>query len=248
MRGKLCVAGVVAIMLRIIPAHAGQTVCGSSWFALRSDHPRACGANMLTWIQALCDNGSSPRMRGKRSSRGAAGSSSGIIPAHAGQTPPYQKAHIILSDHPRACGANEVTSSSIMRSRGSSPRMRGKRSPLVCTCKRMRIIPAHAGQTIPGTAYRSRTTDHPRACGANSLIPLAKRTPTILEKFDLHSRSHFANVIMVPNFLTSARNPQFNIAATTIYQNDDIAMHCSNLFYEMRPEISRWIRLDHEAS
>ena len=92
------------------------------------------------------------------------------------------------------------------------------------------------------------SADHPRACGANSLIPLAKRTPTILEKFDLHSRSHFANVIMVPNFLTSARNPQFNIAATTIYQNDDIAMHCSNLFYEMRPEISRWIRLDHEAS
>ncbi len=90
--------------------------------------------------------------------------------------------------------------------------------------------------------------DHPRTCGANSLIPLAKRTPTILEKFDLHSRSHFANVITIPNFLTSTRNPQFNIATTTIYQNDDIVMHCSNLFYEIRPEISRWIRPDHEAS
>ncbi len=53
---------------------------------------------------------------------------------------------------------------------------------------------------------------------------------------------------MVPNFLMSTRNPQFNIATTTIYQNGDIVMHCSNLFYEMHPEISRWIHPDHEAS
>ena len=151
-----------------------------------------------------------------------------IIPAHAGQTRGRACGRAAHTDHPRACGANVEAS-------------------------------MHA---------RVHWADHPRACGANTLrdvcrvadigssprmrgkrlIPLAKRTPTILEKFDLHSRSHFANVIMVPNFLTSARNPQFNIAATTIYQNDDIAMHCSNLFYEMRPEISRWIRLDHEAS
>ncbi len=105
--------------------------------------------------------------------------------------------------------------------------MRGKPRTGRAAGRACRIIPAHAGQT---------------------LIPLAKRTPTILEKFDLHSRSHFANVITIPNFLTSTRNPQFNIATTTIYQNDDIVMHCSNLFYEIRPEISRWIRPDHEAS
>ena len=111
-----------------------------------------------------------------------------------------------------------------------------------------RIIPAHAGQTRHANSANAYAPDHPRACGANSLIPLAKRTPTIREKFDLHSRSHFANVIMVPNFLMSTRNPQFNIATTTIYQNGDIVMHCSNLFYEMHPEISRWIHPDHEAS
>ena len=126
--------------------------------------------------------------------------------------------------------------------------MRGKPRGHTHNLLSVRIIPAHAGQTGRARHRNRDSSDHPRTCGANSLIPLAKRTPTILEKFDLHSRSHFANVIMVPNFLTSARNPQFNIAATTIYQNDDIAMHCSNLFYEMRPEISRWIRLDHEAS
>ena len=126
--------------------------------------------------------------------------------------------------------------------------MRGKRLTIFGGTPQARIIPAHAGQTGNGCMSSSVMGDHPRTCGANSLIPLAKRTPTILEKFDLHSRSHFANVITIPNFLTSTRNPQFNIATTTIYQNDDIVMHCSNLFYEIRPEISRWIRPDHEAS
>ena len=126
--------------------------------------------------------------------------------------------------------------------------MRGKHREVAVLIVVGRIIPAHAGQTGDAHILVGIGLDHPRTCGANSLIPLAKRTPTILEKFDLHSRSHFANVITIPNFLTSTRNPQFNIATTTIYQNDDIVMHCSNLFYEIRPEISRWIRPDHEAS
>ncbi len=126
--------------------------------------------------------------------------------------------------------------------------MRGKQGDDRHQQPQRRIIPAHAGQTVWLRPALFSISDHPRACGANSLIPLAKRTPTIREKFDLHSRSHFANVIMVPNFLMSTRNPQFNIATTTIYQNGDIVMHCSNLFYEMHPEISRWIHPDHEAS
>ncbi|RYP99502.1 hypothetical protein PG22506_1229 [Bifidobacterium pseudolongum subsp. globosum] len=187
-------------------------------------------------------------MRGKRGRVHRTRLNRRIIPAHAGQTGNRSGVSGGATDHPRACGANERVGVVDRGTGGSSPRMRGKQKARQALTAKSRIIPAHAGQTPSAGRTTTRRADHPRACGANSLIPLAKRTPTILEKFDLHSRSHFANVIMVPNFLTSARNPQFNIAATTIYQNDDIAMHCSNLFYEMRPEISRWIRLDHEAS
>ncbi len=48
--------------------------------------------------------------------------------------------------------------------------MRGKpsRSPVVLSCRR--IIPAHAGQTSGSTWNQSALPDHPRACGANTII------------------------------------------------------------------------------
>ena len=111
-----------------------------------------------------------------------------------------------------------------------------------------RIIPAHAGQTLNhGTCWKA-LTDHPRACGANSLIPLTNPFPTMPKKFDLHSRSRFANIITIPDFLLTTPSSQFNIVSTIICQNGDIVMHCSTPFYEMRPEISHCIHPDHEVS
>ena len=57
------------------------------------------------------------------------------------------------SDHPRACGANYGSNSTFQSFSGSSPRMRGKRSP---SCL---------------AASRPDSPDHPRACGANSFTP-----------------------------------------------------------------------------
>ncbi len=248
MRGKLELEPGAHVLSRIIPAHAGQTQLGYALLSERSDHPRACGANGTPCSPNNCHAGSSPRMRGKRGRLVAVAAARRIIPAHAGQTIGALRDTTDLADHPRACGANLTWREARRVRSGSSPRMRGKHQNHAWRQPHTRIIPAHAGQTASLRRAPPLPPDHPRACGANSLIPLAKRTPTIREKFDLHSRSHFANVIMVPNFLMSTRNPQFNIATTTIYQNGDIVMHCSNLFYEMHPEISRWIHPDHEAS
>ena len=71
---------------RIIPAHAGQTTWRSCAASNPADHPRACGANPLGQINVSGFAGSSPRMRGKRSSSALAASAKRIIPAHAGQT------------------------------------------------------------------------------------------------------------------------------------------------------------------
>ncbi len=51
---------------------------------------------------------------------------------------------------------------------GSSPRMRGKRWLDSGARRGLRIIPAHAGQTTRPTPAMMPSTDHPRACGANS--------------------------------------------------------------------------------
>ena len=69
MRGKLEVKEFKSTATRIIPAHAGQTSTLGMTVVRPSDHPRACGANFATLVGSQLQNGSSPRMRGKRGLR-----------------------------------------------------------------------------------------------------------------------------------------------------------------------------------
>ena len=106
MRGKQILLVPLCAVLRIIPAHAGQTSEIRAVICKPSDHPRACGANVMGASGEACKVGSSPRMRGKPGQVEESGTAVRIIPAHAGQT---TSPHLVLrrmSDHPRACGAN----------------------------------------------------------------------------------------------------------------------------------------------
>ena len=84
----------------------------------------------------------------------------------------------MTSDHPRACGANAVTRAPASRPCGSSPRMRGKRRIVDTRHNRLRIIPAHAGQTKSKRVRAFSMPDHPRACGANSCDAASGRIVT----------------------------------------------------------------------
>ena len=152
---------------RIIPAHAGQTHRMQRGFMAGPDHPRACGANVHTAYQLRFPAGSSPRMRGKRLHDRCHRQRGRIIPAHAGQTTTTSILTYLITDHPRACGANSVSTSSSYACAGSSPRMRGKQRGIRTRKKADRIIPAHAGQTGRPLLQAVPAADHPRACGAN---------------------------------------------------------------------------------
>ena len=171
MRGKLPKRYPAARRHRIIPAHAGQTGTLPGRWSVSSDHPRACGANLRRSLRTAKMFGSSPRMRGKHKHAGSITPNPRIIPAHAGQT--YAAAHepAPLADHPRACGANKPFNAQRERQHGSSPRMRGKPGPTGLTLLFTRIIPAHAGQTEQSQPTCGQYPDHPRACGANALLP-----------------------------------------------------------------------------
>ena len=106
MRGKPHRATNIPGLVRIIPAHAGQTTALASFHRVLSDHPRACGANVFGVMKPAGYCGSSPRMRGKRCLRCRARRAFRIIPAHAGQTPCAIRPRPWWPDHPRACGAN----------------------------------------------------------------------------------------------------------------------------------------------
>ena len=111
--------------------------------------------------------GSSPRMRGKPRRNVRLIFLARIIPAHAGQTKRFCRRVMYKSDHPRACGANPMSTMSGNLLSGSSPRMRGKPVFGGEFKARHRIIPAHAGQTPAILQSVCRCPDHPRACGAN---------------------------------------------------------------------------------
>ena len=147
MRGKLEVKEFKSTATRIIPAHAGQTSTLGMTVVRPSDHPRACGANFATLVGSQLQNGSSPRMRGKRRFSRSTRRDGRIIPAHAGQTAVPTVADGTRSDHPRACGANHDCVRPLFRPFGSSPRMRGKHAVAGAARRVVRIIPAHAGQT-----------------------------------------------------------------------------------------------------
>ena len=177
MRGKHAVAADLHGHVRIIPAHAGQTTSGLPGSVTSSDHPRACGANQRKSLGLGRQRGSSPRMRGKRPSPCCGPRPSRIIPAHAGQTNSVPAKRSSHADHPRACGANVMVPSACMLMVGSSPRMRGKRHPPSPCNPVMRIIPAHAGQTVSNSSRTSARSDHPRACGANPALSVMTAAP-----------------------------------------------------------------------
>ena len=86
-------------------------------------------------------------MRGKRARHHVRHYAVRIIPAHAGQTNMDRQMATLMSDHPRACGANYRHHFATGVQPGSSPRMRGKPPGEYTETLGNRIIPAHAGQT-----------------------------------------------------------------------------------------------------
>ena len=146
--------------------------------------------------------GSSPRVRGKRCFCVDENISPGLIPACAGKTRTGMRATIALGAHPRVCGENRRCRACQGRSRGSSPRVRGKRAAPIPPTAAAGLIPACAGKT-PGTNFFIASSPaHPRVCGEN--CPQAYRKPTVpgssprvRGKHD-RSRNRFASARLIP--------------------------------------------------
>ena len=174
MRGKLVAVVTHQMTGRIIPAHAGQTTPPSRFPPTSTDHPRACGANRARVAHVRGIHGSSPRMRGKRQHRQVQADHGRIIPAHAGQTPPFDALSWFHPDHPRACGANKRRVRLSSGIHGSSPRMRGKQSDF------MRKL-LSAGPSIIGFAQWLQSSYYCSCLQSSAKTPISRgTTPTSL--------------------------------------------------------------------
>ena len=123
-------------------------------------------------IRECWERGSSPRVRGKLAGNIRAEASRRLIPARAGKTRLMRFQELRRRAHPRACGENGGTTLHMLRHRGSSPRVRGKRCGGRSWSRCIGLIPARAGKTAAMRLAFSETGAHPRACGENSTAAL----------------------------------------------------------------------------
>ena len=104
MRGTLHPPELDELIVRIIPAHAGNSSSRPMASRRPTDHPRACGELIPRRRLSSVSSGSSPRMRGTHSQPLPRVQRGRIIPAHAGNSRPPALRSIFPTDHPRACG------------------------------------------------------------------------------------------------------------------------------------------------
>ena len=165
MRGIRKREKVSAMVGRITPAHAGNTLIPQPIMAFVGDHPRACGEYCLDEIGGNRRIGSPPRMRGILRAGRFRRRKAGITPAHAGNTLADGFIGAAIRDHPRACGEYAMPELRETDRMGSPPRMRGIRQYVEDEDGHLGITPAHAGNTKRETRMGESIGDHPRACG-----------------------------------------------------------------------------------
>ena len=146
-RGKYPDDGADGHRMGLIPAHAGK-IYPTKWRRARP-------------------GGSSPLTRGKYERAQMRVDLEGLIPAHAGKIASLRPGPTVTRAHPRSRGENPCPSIQASATRGSSPLTRGKCGRVGAQEGVERLIPAHAGKMVKGSASEGRIGAHPRSRGEN---------------------------------------------------------------------------------
>ena len=167
-RGTLEIIAVRTDGVGLIPACAGNT--GRSWLLLQAEgaHPRLRGEHMPGVSGTGYDGGSSPLARGTHLMYIGEGEAVGLIPACAGNTGIWNQPHARAGAHPRLRGEHNDADCRASIGGGSSPLARGTPRPGCRKVSPYRLIPACAGNTVPGVAGDWVDEAHPRLRGEHT--------------------------------------------------------------------------------
>ena len=153
---------------RFIPARAGNTKSKVGARMKLPVHPRAGGEHAFGARYATTPIGSSPRGRGTPRSPFRGWRGHRFIPARAGNTASVTHLNGASTVHPRAGGEHAIAELTTNRYGGSSPRGRGTPTRPCQPARRLRFIPARAGNTRPGSEAIGGASVHPRAGGEHA--------------------------------------------------------------------------------
>jgi len=168
-RGTHLFSFVLHIVLRFIPACAGNASVHESLHSAKTVHPRVCGERTLGQCGEIVPAGSSPRVRGTPHDCPPQCAAWRFIPACAGNaldpaTPPKTP-----TVHPRVCGERGRRAIEDAKEGGSSPRVRGTPYRVDLFQGYFRFIPACAGNADQSFRIVDLSLVHPRVCGERGL-------------------------------------------------------------------------------
>ena len=164
-RGTHCRLSHCYIVVRLIPARAGNTLDESIYRGALSAHPRSRGEHITKYWSAAPYFGSSPLARGTRMARSRAQPLPRLIPARAGNTGKFSKFFPVSAAHPRSRGEHLGIINLESRRVGSSPLARGTLGRPHRKTAAPRLIPARAGNTHRKPQNGRCHTAHPRSRG-----------------------------------------------------------------------------------
>ena len=184
-RGNLLVNLLPLMVVRSIPACAGEPGGGQSGKKIKGSipacagepsdgcrrsgrawvYPRVCGGTVSLLVGPAARAGLSPRVRGNHSVLSWRPVRSGSIPACAGEPYGQALAYHIHTVYPRVCGGTIGLGLILRATSGLSPRVRGNPTHLVTIGSINRSIPACAGEPMARKRSHSECTVYPRVCG-----------------------------------------------------------------------------------
>ena len=166
-RGKRRGDGTGAQLGRSIPACAGEARSRPPMRCSWPVYPRVCGGSQSPRPIGIHRAGLSPRVRGKQTNANDYSLPDGSIPACAGEATGAGAADSYDAVYPRVCGGSSAAGMQTSPPRGLSPRVRGKRAMMLRNCRRIRSIPACAGEAITCRASGWPLSVYPRVCGGS---------------------------------------------------------------------------------
>ena len=151
--------------IRSIPACAGEPPRSGGQYGAPEVYPRVCGGTCARKAGGKSGSGLSPRVRGNRGrcpDRSVRGRS---IPACAGEPGGVEMTLPEIGVYPRVCGGTDRHAPGRAGERGLSPRVRGNPTRMLIARRRMRSIPACAGEPVTASAGAALPAVYPRVCG-----------------------------------------------------------------------------------
>ncbi len=159
------------VILRFIPACAGNTFSSGLSAGLSPVHPRMRGEHPSPPTLRRPRSGSSPHARGTPHEPCQKHKQPRFIPACAGNTVYAARIRSFLPVHPRMRGEHATTGGRIKETCGSSPHARGTPQFNAVHARHQRFIPACAGNTYQSTGRSAFRSVHPRMRGEHVRKP-----------------------------------------------------------------------------